>query len=142
MLAIVGMPVAIFANLMGIAQNLWAIADVVLAAALLPVAVGLLRGSYRAWQTIFVLFIATPVSLIAMIVIAEVIKDFQQASILMGMLVLRALGVALLWIYFAMPAVRDFCSRGKPEEAKEQTAAVFPEQMGKLRAGRFTSTFR
>jgi len=142
-LAIVGMPVAIVYNLMGVARDFWSIPDIILAAALLPVAIYLLRGSYRAWQAMLGLFIATPVSLIAMIVIAEVIKDVSQASILTGMLLMRTLGVALLWVYFTTQSVRDFAALGKPEEAREETTALFPEQnMQRLRAGKFTSNIR
>ena len=139
LIIIAGAPAAIIYTALGAKQDPWSIPDIFIAAAALACAIGLLRGRYWAWVGALAVFIATPVSLLALVTVAEVTKDVQEASMLAGMLLLRSLGVGLLWVYFTTPAVRDFCSFGKPEERREMARNMFPEQMQRIKVDRFST---
>lgn len=129
LLGLLGCPVAVVMLGLGLRENPWGIADMVLCAALFPACLGLLRGRYRAWLAMRLLLIATPLLLIALIVVTEITKDFVQVQVFAGMLLCRFIGVVLLWVYFHSSSVQDYCTAGKPAELREQTAALFPEQM-------------
>lgn len=135
-LALLGTPIAVVTSVLDLMNNpriAWsdlalAVANAILAVAVFIISLGLLKGSYPAWQRMRLALIAAPSLLMLLYLIALIVKDTQFSAIVSGMLFFRLVGAVLLWFYFQHDTVTDFCADGKPLEVSGHIQSLFPEQ--------------
>jgi len=129
LLGIVGCPVAFIVILLRIVseRNFWDIVNLVLCGAFAVACWGLLRGRYAAWRRMRALLIGAPALLLALIGIAEILKDYAQASAFAGTLVLLILAGLPLWFVLHSQRVQDYAAVGKPKEVYTPHE-LFPEK--------------